>query len=151
MQNFGIIALATNAFVVQKVEFRPAFDFAVVAVDKRPGVCVFLGHLVLFEHGVDAFEVFGHIRKGFEARWALIVGLCVFLVAFVVDAVAAGLKKLSLSLCPREKLTIKITVVVDVNIYSPQMGQSLSKLRSIHLWRPLRLMAMQMLHVLQWK
>ena len=47
------------------------------------------------------------------------------------------------------KITMKITVVVEVNIYSPQMGQSLSRLRSIHLCFPLSEMAIQILHVLQ--
>jgi hypothetical protein len=46
---------------------------------------------------------------------------------------------------------MKMTVVVEVNMYSPQMGQSDSRLRSMHLCLPLREMAMQTLHFLQWK
>ena len=46
-------------------------------------------------------------------------------------------------------LTIKMTVVVEVNMYSPQIGQSDSRFRSIHLWFPFKLMAIHTLHFLQ--
>jgi hypothetical protein len=47
--------------------------------------------------------------------------------------------------------TMNITVVVEVNMYSPQIGQSHSKLRSMHLCRFWSDKAMQTLHFLQWK
>lgn len=47
--------------------------------------------------------------------------------------------------------TIKMIVVVDVNMYSPQIGQSDSRFRSMHLCFPLSDTAMHTLHTLQWK
>lgn len=41
---------------------------------------------------------------------------------------------------------MKTTVCVDVNINSPQMGQSHSVLRSMHRWEPSRAMDMQTPH-----
>lgn len=46
---------------------------------------------------------------------------------------------------------MKIIVVVDVNMYSLQMGQSDSRFLSIHLCLPLSSNDMHTLHVLQWK
>lgn len=66
-----------------------------------------------------------------------------FVVAFVMDRVAARLPEMLAVHChycyrcrvQRGKgCTIKTTVSVDVNINSPQMGQSHSVDRSMHRW-----------------
>ena len=57
-------------------------------------------------------------------------------VAFVVDRVAAGLTELAEISAVRgwgREETIKTTVSVEVNINSPQIGQSHSVDRSMHL------------------
>ena len=73
------------------MEFGVAFLFAVVAVNKRLGVVIFRGHLMLGKHGIDTFKVLCHISQRFEAGGALIRGLNIFLVAFVVNAMSARL------------------------------------------------------------
>lgn len=45
-----------------------------------------------------------------------------------------------------KKHTIKTTVMVDVNIYSPHIGQSHSVERSMHLWEPSKEMDIQTPH-----
>jgi hypothetical protein len=46
---------------------------------------------MLGEHCVDAFKVFRHVSEGLAAGGALVRCLDILLVAFVVDAVSAGL------------------------------------------------------------
>lgn len=56
-------------------------------------------------------------------------------------------KELKSSLQIYNHFTIKMTVDVEVNMYSPQIGQSDSRFLSIHLCFPFRPIAMQTLQV----
>lgn len=56
-----------------------------------------------------------------------------------------------LTRCKIEILAIKFTVILLVNMYSPQTGQSLSRLRSMHRWLFFMVIVIQTLHMSQWK
>ena len=137
---------------------------------------VFRWHYLSLKKIVNFFEILFHVSQRLFAlkfkifwwipinlfylatNWTLVGTLNVTPITILMNAMSALLCDIKYILIKRKNdldnrmlITMKMTVLVEVNIYSKQTGQLLSKFLSIHLWRSLRLNAMQTLQVEQWK
>lgn len=152
----GVIRFAILTFQPQKVEGDVILRRAVVAGDETSPSIVRGGERLGLYLCIERAELAFHIYDRPCTRGTAVRILHMFVIAFMMNRMTTTLFSESAQLWllanqlrdrkRRGQPTMKTTVSVDVNMYSPHIGQSHSVERSIHLCDPSRAIDMHTPH-----